>query len=234
MTRLDDELLALTMQQATDTSVDTTSLRDALWRRLHAEGWRPALHKDRAFGAGTGGSDRALLQEWVRGDSDAFEALVRRHGSALLSYARRSLPEAGAQDAVQDAFIALFRKANDILAKPEQEVRAFLFGATRNEVRNAHRKQLRAEAVLDVYANEPAADGPNMLDELVQRERTQLVQDLLSACTPLEQDVVLMVLDGKTNAEIAEALELKPNHVRVIKHRAHTKLGHAIAQGREP
>lgn len=233
MTQLDDELLALTMQQPTDTSVDTTSLRDALWRRLHAEGWRHALHKDRAFGAGTGGSDRALLQEWVRGDADAFEALVHRHGGALLSFARRSLRDAEAQDAVQEAFIALFRKADYVLAKPENEVRAFLFGATRIKARDTHRKHLRAEDALGAFANEPV-DAPDVLTEILRGERAQIIKALLSACTPLEQDVVLMTLDGKTNGEIAQTLDLKPNYVGVIKHRAHEKLKRAIAEGREP
>jgi RNA polymerase sigma-70 factor (ECF subfamily) len=233
MTRLDEELLALSMQQVAATPADTTSLRDALWRRLYAEGWRPSLHKDRALGTGTSGTDRALLQEWLQGDPDAFEALVRRHGGTLLSYARRSLAEPEAQDAVQEAFIALFRKASDVLAK-RLEIRAFLFGATRIEVRNTHRKRLRAENILDAYANEPAPDAPDVLNEILQREQNQLVRDLLHTCNELEQDVVVMTLAGQTNAEIATALEITTNHVGVLKHRAHDKLKRAIAQGREP
>lgn len=228
MTTLDDDLLELSMQHAAATPAQAKSLRDALWRRLHAEGWKPAPYTERAFGSRTGDDDRTLLHAFVRGDVDAYEALVGRHGGALLSFAMRSLPEADAEDAVQKAFIALYRKAQDVLDKPEQNVRAWLFVVTRYEAIDYHRRRLRAERALETYANEPTTSDPNPTERLLQleqeRERAQLIADLVARCNPLEQNVVLMTVEGKTNTEIAEALQIKPGHVAVLKHRALKKL----------
>lgn len=234
MTSLDDDLLELSMQHAAATPADTTALRDALWRRLHAEGWKPAPHTTRAFGSRTSDDDRTLLDAWLRGDPEAFEVLTKRHGGALLSHARHSLPDTEAHDAVQDAFLALYRKGRSVLANPDQLVRAFLFGATRINVLDHHRRRLRAERLLEKYAHEPTTEAPDVLHEIVQRERTQLVADLLALCKPLEQAVVSMTFAGMTTAEIAHELGLTPNHVRVLKHRAYTKLTNAIAPEGEP
>ncbi|MCA9706293.1 MAG: sigma-70 family RNA polymerase sigma factor [Myxococcales bacterium] len=227
MTSPDDDLLALTMQHASANPADATALRDALWRRLHAEGWRPAFHTKRADGTVLPNDDRSLLQAFVQGDPDAFQALVHRHGGHLLGFAQRSVPKAQAEEFVQDAFVVLLRKATEVLAKPDQNVRAFLFGVVRNDVRNANRRELLTKRVLDTYAHEPTPDEP--FEQVLQQKRTELLPALVAACSPLEQDVVLMALDGKTNPQIAQALGIEPGHVAVLKHRARTKLTRAIA-----
>jgi RNA polymerase sigma-70 factor, ECF subfamily len=238
MTTLDDDLLELSMQHAAATPAAAKSLRDALWRRLHAEGWKAVPYTSRAFGSRTSGDDRTLLRAFVRGDAGAYEALVSRHGGALLSFAKRSLPEDDAEDAVQKAFIALYRKAEDVLDKPEQNVRAWLFVVTRYEAIDYHRRRLRAERALETYANEPTSSDPDASERLLQqeheRERARLIAGLVARCNPLEQDVVTMIVAGRTHAEIAKELDLTPNHVRVLKHRALTKLTQAIAPEGEP
>lgn len=234
MTTLDDDLLKLSMQHAAASSADTTALRDALWRRLHAEGWKAAPYSERAYGSRLGDDDRTLLQAFVRGDADAYEVLVKRHGSAMLGYAQRWMSKADAQDAVQDAFLALCHKPQKVLSDPSHNVRAFLFGAVRIKLLDHYRRRLRAEQVLEAYANEPSAEGPDPLEQLHQRERAQLITDVFDRCNPLEQTVVSMALADHTNPEIAEQLDLTLNHVRVLKHRARAKLTQAIAPEGEP
>ncbi|MCB9883221.1 MAG: sigma-70 family RNA polymerase sigma factor, partial [Planctomycetes bacterium] len=69
------------------------------------------------------------------------------------------------------------------------------------------------------------SNDPSPLDELVRRsQREDLVRSLSVTCDPLEQEVVLQVLTGHSNAEIATHLEIKKTHIAVLKHRALTKL----------
>jgi len=236
MTSLDDDLLALTMQQTSASSADAVAaLRDALWRRLHAEGWKPALHPTRADGGPPIDDDRSLLRAFIHGDTHAFGALVRRHGGDLLGYAMRWVSKDQAEDFAQIGFLVLFRKAAEVLAKPDQEVRAYVFTVVRNEVCSTYRRDLRRQELLEAHALELVPDaGPDPFDLILQRERAELLPLLVTHCNPLMQDVVLMALAGKSNSEIAKALDLETKHVAVLKHRARVTLSRIIAPKGEP
>lgn len=235
------DLLRLTMRHAPAPSIDARPLLRALWERLHRSGWVPNPHAYRADGdALADHSDRALLEAFVRGTPEAFDLLVTRHAAALLGFAQRSLCAAEAHDAVQEAYLALFRKGATVLAKPHQNIRAFLFGATRLAVVDELRRRTRTRRALDSYAHHPTQSPavttpPDAIDPLAQvlarEDRTTLLGLIERACNPLEQDVLVHVLDGRSNPEIADALDLEPNHVGVLKHRARRKLERTLGRG---
>lgn len=231
MTPLDDDLLELSMQHAASTPVDTTSLRDALWQRLHETGWTWAPHRERAYGSRIITSDRELLRACIQRDPDAFEELVKRHGGALLAYARKKGDPSEAEGCTQEAFLVLFRKAEKLLENPQFEPRPFLFGTTRIAICDRQRKRMREDKGIDAFSQQLPPEEPDALDQILAQERMQLVERLSTRCRPLEQDVILLALRGHTNEEIARQLDLKPVHVRVLKHRAVNKLKAAIAPG---
>ncbi len=230
MTSLDDDLLELSIQRAASAPADPTSLRDALWQRLRETGWTWAPHKDRAYGSRTPATDVELLRAYLRRDPDAFEALVERHGGPLLAYARKQNPTE-AEDCVQDAFLILFRKAAQLVEDPAFKLRQFLFGVTRIEILDRQRQRVRADKAIEALARELPPDDPDALGQLLEQERQQLVEHLSERCRPLEQDVILLAMRGHSNDEIAQQLDLKSGHVRVLKHRALTTLKAAIAPG---
>ncbi|MEK6703718.1 MAG: sigma-70 family RNA polymerase sigma factor, partial [Planctomycetota bacterium] len=55
------------------------------------------------------GDEPGLLSAIKAGDPRAFERPVNETGPRMLAVARRMLPEADAQDAVQDAFVSALR-----------------------------------------------------------------------------------------------------------------------------
>jgi RNA polymerase sigma-70 factor, ECF subfamily len=62
---------------------------------------------------GTEPSDDALVAAFVRGDRSAFDELMRRHEDAVFAVALRLTGQrADALDAVQETFIAVFRRAH--------------------------------------------------------------------------------------------------------------------------
>lgn len=229
MPTLDDDLWALALKRAAADPVPTNVLRDFLWRSLHLSGWRPrAQHTD---GPVTAGSDRSLLERFVHGDPEAFEILVERHGGALGRFARRSLPDEYAEEAVQEAFLALFSKAHEVIATADRNVRGFLYGVTRLEVRRSLGHRLREEAPLDELLAALPSSSPDVLERLRACESTERLSLLLEACDALEQHALLMRLDGRDHAEVAVTLELEPGHVRVLEHRAGTKLAARLDRG---
>ncbi len=150
-------------------------------------------------------TDAELLGRFVAvGDQAAFEALVRRHGPAVLAACLQVLSDpADAEDAFQATFLTLARKAGSV-RKPEK-VGAWLFGAARRvalEARaNARRRRDReAEARRraaqvspqpDLSWHEAAGALHEELDRLPDRFRL-----------PLE----LCYLQGMSRDEAAEAL----------------------------
>ncbi len=200
-------------------------LRDRLWRALRAAGWQPVFAQERDLRRHTGTSDHDLLAAFLRGDPTAFEALVDRHAPALLGFAQRSLPHDDAEDAVQDAFVVLLTKGATISA--EHNVRGYLFNSTRFAILDRQRKHARTDRLDD---HEPPADTDDALTTLLANERTtQLARVLHEACNTLEQEVVLYIKEGQTPEQIATTLGLSPGNLRVIKHRALTKLRRALA-----
>ena len=226
MTTLDEHLWALAFERAAAAPGPTNLLRDLLWRSLHLSGWRPqsASHGD-PLPANT---DRVLLERFVHGDPEAFETLVERHGGALVGFARRSLPDEYADDAVQEAFLALFSRAHDVIATADRNVRGFLFAVARSEVSKSLGHRLRDEGAPEQLLAELPPAEPDLFDRLRACERTELATLLYEACDALEQHTVLMRLDGRTATDIATVLELEPGHVHLVEHRAGTKLAAAL------
>lgn len=147
--------------------------------------------------------------------------LVRRHRGALVSLARaEGLAGEEALDVVQDAFVALLGYPPD----PAQSPRT-LRSLTRNLARNRRRLHALARPHEDDPDAVPAADA-EPADAVLARAEDQ---ERLAACVGRLADrqravVTLRVLDGRSGAEVAEALGLAPGHVAVLLHRAKAEL----------
>jgi hypothetical protein len=71
----------------------------------------PSMGAMRAVGVARSASDEALVAAFGGGDAGAFETLVQRHLAWMVAWARQHLPPADAEDAAQEAFLALVHKA---------------------------------------------------------------------------------------------------------------------------
>src|ERR671934_2984689 len=87
-----------------------------------------------------GDSDDELIQRVGEGDRGAFEQLYRRYARPVLGLALRRLGDRGrAEDAVQDAFVAIWRSARTY--KPERGRGApWLYAVARNAITDGLRR----------------------------------------------------------------------------------------------
>ena len=167
--------------------------------------------------------------------SELVASLFASVGPSLFRYVARATgsPEL-ADDIVQDAFLALYRKLclGERIKKPS----AYVFGAARNQIRKHARTQrqrgelLVARDVLDETC--PAADRP--VDTLAYLDEATAV---FSVLTEREEAVVLLRLQSLKYREIAEQLAISPKTVATLLARAVSKLQKAIKarrQGRRP
>ena len=144
-------------------------------------------------------ADAEIVRAVLRGDREAFAALVARHERAAWATAWRVLrDDHAAADAGQEAFLRAFQRLGD-LRRPEQ-FGAWLLRIARREAIRLGRRRSRERGL---SPDDPGA-GPHP---------TRLSADaggLLAAVARLPEHerlvVVLHYLDGHSVAEVASAL----------------------------
>jgi RNA polymerase sigma-70 factor, ECF subfamily len=185
---------------------------------------RPALRV-------VGDSDGDLLCRIAERDLDAFEALYKRYARAVFGIALRRLGDRGrAEDAVQEAFTAVWRSASTY--RPERGPGApWLFAVARNAITDGARTSARTraelvEALPDAVSSGPAPDQSAedgwvsfcihaAVCELPERERV-----------PLE----LAYWKGHSQSEIAHLLGLPLGTVKTRSRRGLERLA-ALLEG---
>lgn len=158
--------------------------------------------------------------------------LVHAHRTRLLAYARRrGLDAEDALDAVQDSFGSFLRlpEARAIASSPHSEADDALKLLTvilRHNVLNRRRQWQRRARAAAMLEAEPAARDTESSEELIARaEQLAVVRGCIDLMANLQREVVrLALLDGEPHGEIARVLGISPGYVRVLLHRARTKL----------
>jgi RNA polymerase sigma-70 factor (ECF subfamily) len=161
-------------------------------------------------------NDATLLDRFVRlREEDAFAALVRRHGPAVLSVCRRFLrSEHDVEDVFQSTFLVLARKAPGIAW--QGSVEGWLRDVARRLALHARtgasRRSSREKSLVACGADRDESATTAILDEEPERaaELSDLKRVLAEALEQLPEKyrapVVLCYLEGKTNEEAARQL----------------------------
>jgi RNA polymerase sigma-70 factor, ECF subfamily len=211
---------------------DVIAMPDLHFRDLFSSGSRPMIGMTMS---NTTPDDSNLVPRLQRGEDTAFEELVRTHGSRLLRVARRLLSsEEDARDAVQDAFVGVFKSIGTFESastlstwlhrivvnaclmrlrtkrrKPEEDIEQYLprFLADGHQVESSVRWSESAENVLE----------RSELRELVRKSINELPDSYRS---------VLMMRDIEelSTEEVASMLGTTANAVKIRLHRARQAL----------
>lgn len=156
-----------------------------------------------------GATDEALARALSAGDEEALRALHRRYAGFVYGIAARSLSASGAEEVVQDVFLALWR-AKESFDPQRGEFKPWLRQIVRrrvlNEARRRQRKPLHAdEGNLDaIPACDPAPDEAHW--QGFRREAVRSAVQGLPA--PQRQALSLAFLDELSHEQIASALSL--------------------------
>jgi RNA polymerase sigma factor (sigma-70 family) len=164
-------------------------------------------------------SDERLVKLAREGSDVAFATIVERHRRAVLAACRRILPEARAEDAAQQVYMAAWKalaRGDDV-----RDVRAWLLRIARNTSLNALRVQgFDYDELRDGLRVGPAAD------EVL--ERRDVIRHTLAglASLPDRQREVLLrsAVEGVAHADIARDLGLSEGATRQLMLRARTTL----------
>jgi RNA polymerase sigma factor (sigma-70 family) len=153
-------------------------------------------------------SDESLLSLVASSDDQALAELYDRFGRVAYGLALRILrDEALAQDAVQEAFLAIWRSADRFLAERAKASTWILTLVHRRSVDLVRREDRRRGEPLE-SAGEPAAPE-TVEDEATLGFERRVVQEALSRLQPEQREALeLGYYGGLTQSELAERLGL--------------------------
>ena len=158
-------------------------------------------------------SDEDLVAAALRGDADAFSALVARHYDTIYRFAFRMLGQkAEAEDLAQDVCAALAQKIGSWSGSGR--FTTWLYRVARNLVTDRLRR--RRGVGLDEIA-EPVDDAPGAEARIVAEDRAKALDEALAHLPERQREaVVLRHLEGLANPEIAEILEVSVEAVESL------------------
>ena len=167
--------------------------------------------------ASAGASDAALMRRFqVHDDAEAFALLYDRHAAKAQRVARAVCQREGAaEDAVQEAFISIWRGRRTYRQRQEG-FGAWAMTIVRNRAIDIARRDALQERCRDVAAGpeyRPAAR--DVADEVVARDDARHLRKLLAALPDEQSEVIAMAYyGGLKHTEIAACLELPAGTVK--------------------
>jgi RNA polymerase sigma-70 factor (ECF subfamily) len=174
--------------------------------------------------------DADLIARVLRGDSGAFDALVRRYYRTAFSLALGVLANRhDAEDVCQDAFVKALERLEDC-REPSRFI-PWLLMIVRNRALSyrSYRKVRETSELLPQIAE--ARDSP--ITDLARSELADRLEKALGTLSEVQRQVVLLHdLDGLTHREIGEALEMTEvrsrQHLFVARKQLRERLGQSL------
>jgi RNA polymerase sigma-70 factor (ECF subfamily) len=195
-------------------------------------------------------SSRALGAESLKTNSCPESFLnpgrwLEEHGDVLFGFAvLRVRSRAVAQDLVQETFLAAIKAKSSFAGRSSE--RAWLFGILRNKLTDYYRLQGREVSLADLdtpFPEEQSAFGAAGMGKdgwleaaapttwktpqaaLVSKEFQEVLTNCLSRLpTKIAQAFFLREIDGVSSDQICKDLQVSPNNVWVMLHRARMSL----------
>jgi RNA polymerase sigma-70 factor (ECF subfamily) len=173
--------------------------------------------------SGKEASDAELAGRVRSGDRTAEAELFRRLAPRVRLYGLRHLRDsAAADDLVQDVLLMTFDSLRAGKVREEERLASYVLGTCRRVAIERRRGAVRRQGLLERY-------GPSMLGPTAAPEEPTHDTDRLSRCLErlAERERTVVVLSFYTerpSADIGAELGLSPANVRVVRHRALSRL----------
>lgn len=189
-------------------------------------------------------SEDALIQGLVNGEDAAFRAAIKQYQVSMIYLARNLVGDKIADEVVQEAWFSAMKAISRF--EKRSTLKTWLLRIVANEGKTRLRKENRMTSLEALTEADPAfatrfddtghwetgpgqwdADSP---DELMTRDELKACMDKLIEALPDMQGATLNLreLQGYSLKEIYNILEVSESNVRVLLHRARTRLFRCI------
>ncbi len=155
-------------------------------------------------------TDQSLLVAYVKGQDDAFRAVLERHAGLVYGVALRLTGDAeAAREVVQDVFLVLARKARRLTDHPS--VAAWLHRTTRHVARDAVRAKQRHERKVARFAHSIGGDAASPSSS----PHLELLDGAIAKLPAQEREAILLrFFEDREYGCIARELNLSEAAVR--------------------
>lgn len=151
-----------------------------------------------------------------------FEKFFKENFSPVYVFMKRYTGDSGlAADLTQEAFVRLLEQGDKIIL--EKYGKVYLYTIARRLYWH-HCRHLQAEENYVARLNENEADDYNLLKEMTRQETLQVLRIAIKKLPPRTKQVILLNLEGKSNAEVAGLLKISLNTVKDLKKSAYVAL----------
>ncbi len=170
-----------------------------------------------------------ILARTRAGDAESFTVIYQAIHPGLLRFLR-SQDSAIAEDAASETWLDVARGL-DGFTGGESDFRAWVFTIGRNKVVDQVRVEMRRPTVPWPQTEVTALLEPDAAEVFERAEGTRAALALVARLSPDQADVILLrVLAGLSNDEVAAVLGKSTGAVRVLAHRGLRRLGAMLAQ----
>jgi len=176
-------------------------------------------------------TDADLLRAVADGERDAFEAFYRRHAPWLVSRLRyRCADETLVDDAVQETFLAIWRRTATYRDGPTGDVAGWLWRICSRRLIDALRQRASRDRLHRLLGRVRRRDEPSAEEEILSHVEHGDVGGSLARLSPeLRAVVQATVIDGLTTREAAVLLNIPVGTVKTRAMRARRQLREELA-----
>ena len=176
-------------------------------------------------------SDAECVRKLQRGETDAFETLIRRHQKTIFNLVYRMLGDYDeAAEISQEVFLSAYRAIGNF--RGDANFSTWLYRIALNHA-TTRRKSLntRQQRIVPIENTEPASDPhPGPAETMEKKEIRQRVQQALNRLDPEDAAVILLRdLQDVPYEEVARVLEIPVGTVKSRLHRARQALKSELA-----
>ena len=167
-----------------------------------------------------------IIQEVLAGNKDRFRLLVREYGLLVRGFLSARLYHLeDAEDLAQEAFLTAYAKLSTY--EIGTNFRAWLLTIAKFQLSNHWRKSSRRANAMDKFRHQIAETLQPEMNKASDELNNLKVQKLLHCITLLPdrtRHLIRAGLDGVRMETLAEEMNLKPNAIYQLRHRAHLAL----------
>lgn len=157
----------------------------------------------------------------IKLDKSEFHNVFEKYYVSLCLFANQYLNDSdAAADIVQDVFVKLWQIKDDFFYL--HQVKSFLYTAVKNKALN----EIEHSRVVSEYTQRCLSQENDQAfhDAVIEEETYRILLNTIEQLPPQMKAIMKLALDGKKNAEIAEALNISKETVHTLKKNSYKKL----------